>query len=152
MAKINTSYPVEIAIDKDVLIVVVSDLDPVGKEEMNILAEALEAVLSDVRKVSSLMEDIETNKELIECVGLIEKAKLLWENKDLKKEITALQKSVETSNPDKMLTDSLMRRLELTISGDDKSKLMAIIKSKTINPQLIIGAINEQIQEITKKK
>ena len=152
MAKIITSYPVEITIDEDVFHVVVSDLDSTQREEMDKRAVALEAVTADIRKAASLDEDIATNKELIGCVGLIEKAKLLWENKELKKEAEILQKSIETANPDKMFTDSLMRRLELTISGEDKVKLMATIKSKTINPQSIIAAIGEQIAEIKKKK
>ena len=152
MTKITTSYHVEITIDEDVLHVVVADLDSTQREEMDKRAVALEAVTADIRKVASLDEDIATNKELIGCVGLIEKAKLLWENKELKKEAEALQKSIETANPDKMFSDSLMRRLELTISGEDKVKLMATIKSKTINPQEIIAAIGEQIAEIKKKK
>lgn len=152
MNRISTRTSVEISIDEDTFHVVISDLDASQKDEMNKRAEELEAVTADIRKVSSLMDDIETNKQLIACVGVVEKAKLLWENKDIKQKITELQKKVSDANPDKMYSDSLMRRLELTLSGEDKPTLMAAIKSKSIDPQVIIEKIGKQIEEEKKKK
>ncbi|MDD5212415.1 MAG: hypothetical protein PHV62_08355 [Sulfuricurvum sp.] len=152
MDRISTRTSVEISIDEDTFHVVISDLDSSQKVEMNKRAEELEAVTADIRKVSSLMDDIETNKQLIACVGVVEKAKLLWENKEIKRNITELQKKVSDANLDKMYSDSLMRRLELTLSGEDKPNLMAAIKSKSIDPQVIIEKIGKQIEEEKKKK
>jgi len=152
MAQINTRTKVEISIDEDTFHVVISDLDVSQKEEMNKRAEELEAVTANIRLVSSMMDDIETNKQLIACVGVVEKAKLLWENKEIKRNITELQKKVSDANPDKMYSDSLMRRLDLTISGEDKPNLMAAIKSKMINPEVVIMEIGKQIEEAKQKK
>lgn len=149
---ITTKHNIAITIDDETLHIVVAELDPAQQVEMNKLASDIEAVNADAQRVASLMNDIETNLALIECVGLVEKAKLLWENKDLKKELISLQKSVQDANPEKMLSDSLMRRLELTISGEDKSKLMAIIKSKNIDPRKIVTVIGNQVAENERKK
>lgn len=152
MTPIYTTQPIEIMIDDETFHVVVSDLNASQKEEINKYAAELEFLVECIRKSSSLMDDIETNRELIGCVGILEKTKLLWENKDLKKQISELQNTIGTSNQDQMISDLFMRRLELTISGEDKVKMMAVIKSKMIHPQIIIGAIGKQIEVINQKK
>lgn len=149
---IITKYTVTITIDDETFQVIMCELDSVQQVEMNKLASDIEAVNADAQRVASLMNDIETNMELIGCVGLVDKAKLLWENKDLKKELISLQKSVQEANPEKMLNDSIMRRLDLTISGEDKPKLMATIRSKNIDPKKIVHAIGTQIAESQQKK
>lgn len=149
---IKTQHPIAITIDEDTLHVVISELDPAQQEEMNKRAAELEAVNTDVQRVASLMDDIETNQALIGCVGLVEKAKLLWENKELKKELISLQNSIKAANPEKIMSDLLMRRLELTISGEDKARLMAVIRSKNIDPKKIALAIGEQVAESQQKK
>ncbi len=149
---IQTKYNIEITIDDDTFNVVVSELGSVQQEEMNKYASELESVNADVQRAASLMNDIETNMELIGCVNLVDKAKLLWENKDLKKELVDLQKKIKEANPEKMLSNSIMHRLKLSISGDDKEKLMSVIRAKNIDPKKIVSLIGEQIAESQKKK
>ncbi|PHM18045.1 MAG: hypothetical protein CJD30_03535 [Sulfuricurvum sp. PD_MW2] len=150
--EILTKYPVLIMIDGVGFNLVLHELNSTQQKEMDELASAIEAVNENAQRVASIINDIETNQALIECVGFIEKAKLLWENKDLKKELIDLQKKIKEANPEKMLSSSLMRRLELTLDGEDKAAFMSEIRSKNIDPKKIISAIGEQIAELQKKK
>lgn len=150
--EIKTKYPVVIVIDGIEFKLVLHELNTAQQKEMDKLASNIAAVNEDTERVASIINDIETNQALIDCVPLIEKAKLLWENKDLKKELITLQKKIKEANPEKMLSSSLMRRLELTIYGEDKAAFMSEIQSKNIDPKKIVSAIGEQIAELQRKK
>ena len=149
---IFTEYNVIITIDGKDYNLIAKELDAKGKKEIEALASGLNDAELLSREANQKREDIEANKALAECVGLIDKAKLLWENKNLIRDVRAIEDKLsnfyKTGATDKLL----MSKLEMTIAGTDRENFLSVIKEKNISPQLVLEKISEEITSRQKGK
>lgn len=150
---IQTSYKVSIGIDDETFNVTVSELSEVNKKIISEMSESIKSVSNTMRILSEKVEEASTNAQILENLkNGVEKLKLLFEQKSLNKEISALKNTIEKYDYQDMTKDLYMKRLTLSIFGEDKEKLLKEIKKKSIDPQRVLTVISEQITENAKKK
>lgn len=152
MMKIFTHYPLSISIDDDTYSIVVSDPTAEQKKQIEAKAKGLKNIELLAKKGKELAEDLESNKALVEVVGLVEKAKLLWENKNIQKEIREIDTQVSAFDMAKETTDLFMLRLEMTVSGEDKDRFLNDIATKSIDPINLVETISMHIVKSKEKK
>lgn len=150
--RIQTTYEVKVEVDEETFSVVVSDLSASDKKIINELSFEIKKVQEQMNILTQKVDEIAINEEILKIIPLVDKVKLLFEQKTLKKEISELRKNIEHEDIEKKISELFMKRLELTLGGEDKEKFLNIVKRKNIDPQKVLTVIAKKIEENTKKK
>lgn len=150
--KIFTHYDIEIEIDESRYSLVVYEPTKEQKREITEAAEELKKLNAQTKRAAELKEDIEANAEISKLSDVIEKVKLLLENKRLKSELREIERTLEGHNATDMSNDLFFFRLELTTGGEDRERFLEDIRSKGVNLGALLAEIGENIVESRAKK
>jgi len=158
---IKTKYDVTIAIDEREFNVVLSEPKKQDKEELKALSESrletfkLRDALS--AKLAEKTEEYELNKQLLKEVGLVDKAKLLWEQKELNRELHTLRKELGdldagSASIDEALESLFKKRFDLLVSGADKEALKSVVETHGVAYRELFVELGKLVAEEREKK
>jgi hypothetical protein len=162
---IKTKYDVAIMIDEREFNVVLSEPNKQDKEELKAISESrLESFkMRDAlsAKLTEKTEEYELNKQLIKDVGfevnLGVKAKLLWEQKELNRELHTLRKEISdldagSASIDEALESLFKKRFDLLVSGADKESLKSVVETHGIAYKELFIELGKLVVEAKEKK
>lgn len=158
---IKTKYDVTIAIDEREFNVVLSEPKKQDKEELKALSESrletfkMRDALS--AKLAEKTEEYELNKQLLKEVGLVDKAKLLWEQKELNRELHTLRKEINdldagSASIDEALESLFKKRFDLLVSGADKEALKSVVETHGVAYRELFVELGKLVAEVQEKK
>jgi hypothetical protein len=158
---IKTSYDLEINIDSEKFKITLSEPTAAQKKEMKSLGDEKIAVYEKRNSLTNSLlekkEEFELNKLLIKESGILDKVKLLLEQKSLNSEIYSLKREIQVcdkdvSSMDEALDIMLERRFDLLVGGEDKTTLKGVIKTKGVDYRTLFDAFAVQVKESREKK
>lgn len=158
---IKTRYNLTLEIDNESFNITLSEPNAAQKEEMTLLANESSAIYEKRALLQSELdekiEEYELNKLLTKESGVIDKVKLLLEQKKLNKEIYALHKCIaeidkSNTNINEALNTLYKKRFDLLVSGADKVKLKEAIENKGVEYRVLFGALGKLVIEAKEKK
>jgi len=158
---IKTKYDVTIAIDEREFNVVLSEPKKEDKEALKALSESrfesfkMRDALS--AKISEKTEEYELNKQLLKEVGLVDKAKLLWEQKELNRELHTLRKELsdldtQSTSIDEELEEIFKKRFDLIVSGTDKETLKNMVEIHGVAYRDLFTELGKLVAKAQEKK
>ncbi|RBQ28416.1 hypothetical protein [Aliarcobacter vitoriensis] len=109
------------------------------------------AELKDLKEMKAL------NEEIVKDVNLIDKAKIFFEQKELLKKISALEKELkelekDIKNIDDVVEEYYQKQFELCVIGDGKVALQNAIEDAGISYAVINVYLQEALKEAVEKK
>lgn len=158
---IKTKYDVAIMIDEREFNVVLCEPKKQDKEELKALSESrLESFkMRDAlsAKIAEKTEEYELNKQLLKEVGLVDKAKLLWEQKELNRELHTLRKEISdldagSASIDEALESLFKKRFDLLVSGADKEALKSVVETHGVAYKELFLELGKLVAEAKEKK
>lgn len=158
---IKTRYEIELEIDDTKFKVTLNEPNAAQKDEMKVLAVESSAVYEKRDALQSSLsekkEEFEVNKLLVKESGVIDKVKLLLEQKSLNKEIFALKRDIDeidknTISINESIETLFAKRFELLIGGPDKTALKKVIEEKGINYRVIFETLSKLALDTKEKK
>lgn len=158
---IKTKYDVKIAIDEREFNVVLSEPTKRDKEELKALSESrlgtFKARDALSAKLAEKSEEYELNKQLLKEVGLVDKAKLLWEQKELNRELHTLRKEIGdldagSASIDEALELLFKKRFDLLVGGADKDALKSTVEMHGVAYRELFLELGKLVVEAKEKK
>ncbi|MCX6076430.1 MAG: hypothetical protein NTW78_06015 [Campylobacterales bacterium] len=158
---ISTKYPVEIEIDETKYSVTVSEATKAQTNEIDVVSQGYKEELNKrapiQEQLNEAREDFAINKEILAHGSVVEKVKVMFEQKALNKEIFRLERELEvidksSTNFGEMLEDIFSKRFDLQVSGADKASLKKEIENKSIGYKNIFNEIGELVTKSKEKK
>ena len=151
---------IDLAYGDKVYDLVVGELTKTQKESLSekIKKEQSKVVAYSVLKTSftELTDAYETNKGLLENdreLPIVEKVKLLWEQKKLLVEIKKMRPDVEAKAKEPVLFEEIAReQFDLLIIGEDKASLIKEIDSCGDSYQEVLNTILTTVKKEKEKK
>lgn len=158
---IKTTHNIELEIDEKKFAITVSTLTKAQRDELNEIAKGFFEVADKQRpiqaEINELAEEYAINKEILAHANVIEKLKVVFEQKSLYKQILAKQqelKDVEGASTDFSASYSsfFSKKFDLIVSGEGKAALKKEMEDKEISYQTIIAVIEASIAPSKEKK
>ncbi|MGE4510643.1 MAG: hypothetical protein AB7D43_06050 [Sulfurimonadaceae bacterium] len=158
---IKTKYDVAIMIDEREFNVVLSEPKKQDKEELKALSESrLESFkMRDAlsAKLAEKTEEYELNKQLLKESGIVDKAKLLWEQKELNRELHTLRKEINdldagSASIDEALESLFKKRFDLLVSGADKEALKSVVETHGVAYKELFVELGKLVAGAQEKK
>jgi|GEM_PF-6982083 len=105
---------------------------------------------------TEMVDTYDTNKALLEndaAMSIVEKVKLLWEQKKLLNDIKTMRPEVEEKAAEPLLFEEIAKeQFEMMITGDSKASLMKEIENDKASYQTILDTIFKMIAQEKEKK
>jgi mevalonate kinase len=158
---IKTTYKVAIEIDEKTFNIVVREPKKQDKDELQALSVSHTELFEERNDLSAnltkLSEEYEINKQLTKESDLIDKAKLLWEQKKLNKEIYDLQAKIKehdksASSSSETLETLFEKRFDLLVSGTDKEPLRQALDAGGVSYRDLFVEIGNLVIKAKEKK
>ncbi len=159
---IKTKYSITIEIDdKPFSIVVSNKLTSIQQDELDEVTQkhqqSFEKRDSLGAELNEAIEEFEINKHILADADVIEKVKVVFEQKSLnkkifrlKKEISELEKNITSVS--KAMEELFAKRYELGVNGADKVSLKKEIVDAGIGFGVIFSEIADEINKAKEKK
>lgn len=158
---IKTRHEIVLVIDESKFSIVASEPTKAQREELEAIAKGRMEEFENRTRIQTQLneakEEFAINKEILAHGGVIEKVKVMFEQKALNKQIFSLQKELADATKDasalsKMTEEVYAKRFDMQISGADKTALKKEIEDKNIGYQTIFEAIGTLVVESKEKK
>lgn len=139
------------------------DVNELTKEQKKAIFSKMEIEQGKISKYhalktefTSLVDMHETNRALLENdsnMPVIERVKMLWEQKNLLTEIRTLRPKVEESGKEPLHFEEIAKeRFDLMITGEDKESLMKAVEADKSLYETVVNTILETVKKEKEKK
>lgn len=166
---IKTRFTIQVEIDGKIFTVTVKELNPTEKKKLEIISKENDSMIEEESEKGKKREElsisideiqsiIDTNKELLKEVGIVDKLSLLLENKRLSTDLARLKKekmNVDIPNFTKVnevLEKIYKEKFNLAVEGEEKESLKCTAEENNVSYSSIWEEIDNEIKEQTKKK
>jgi len=154
---IKLYIPITVEIEDKSFHIKVKDATPSDMEEIQKVSEKAESNRKALTKIFGQLSDVEEamkiNDGLLETQdGVINKAKLWLEQKELSKEKKRLKMELKELPEEIDYSESYKKRFELLVDGEDKTALELEMKKSGISYEIVVNEINDLINKEKKKK
>lgn len=154
---IKLFIPITVEIEDKLFKIKVKDATPSDMEEIQKVSQEAESNRKALTKIfgelSEVEEAMKINDGLLETQdGVINKAKLWLEQKELSKEKKRLKALLKELPEEIDYSESFKKRFELLVDGEEKEALVEEIKKRGISYEIVVNEINDLLNKEKKKK
>jgi len=154
---IKLFIPITVEIEDRLFKIKVKDATPSDMEEIQKVSQEAESNRKALTKIfgelSEVEEAMKINDGLLETQdGVINKAKLWLEQKELSKEKKRLKALLKELPEEIDYSESFKKRFELLVDGEEKEALVEEIKKRGISYEIVVNEINDLLNKEKKKK
>jgi len=158
---IKTKHMTELEIDENKFSITVSEPTKAQRDELSLISKDYQVAIDEIRplqvQLNELMEEFTINKEILAHAIVIEKLKVVFEQKALYKEILRIQKELKTIDKNYIdfsvtVSNFFSKKFDFMVSGEGKDALKKEMQDKEISYQTIVEVIEDLIAPSKEKK